>query len=477
MNSEAQDFAPEPQPLLREIPEGAAYPIKALGPLQDAAIAIADITQAPAAICAQAVLSVGSLACQALGDVETLGGRAPASTFHLTIAQSGERKSACDRLAVKGVRDYEEELAGQYREEEATYRNRLDVWQEQRKLILRGAKKDAQLARHELDKLGPEPEPPLYPTLTSGEPTIEGVIKNMRQLRPALGVFSDEGGAFIGGYAMSEDNRLKTVASMSSLWDGTPVSRWRAGDGISIHRGRRVSVHLMTQPVAAAGLLADPVANGQGFLARFLMTAPPSAIGTRTRVGHRHESDWAVDHFAERVGALLRRPLPLCVGTRNVLEPPLIGLSTEARRVLQFYAIEVEKAQLAGGELESVRPFASKAAEHAARLAAVLTLLEDPDSEAIDERTMANAIALAEFYLSEAKRLTDAAVISAETTQGEMLRQWLIESWPEGLISATDVAQYGPGSLRETAKARRAIDLLARDGDAATMAAAVLTLL
>ena len=62
-----------PQPLVREIPPGAAYPVESLGPLRDAVEAVHDMTQAPVAIAAQSALAVASLAVQAFAAVETLG--------------------------------------------------------------------------------------------------------------------------------------------------------------------------------------------------------------------------------------------------------------------------------------------------------------------------------------------------------------------------------------------------------------------
>lgn len=458
---DAHEFkAEEPTPLAREIPPGAPYPLDALGPLREVAEALHDMTQAPPAIGAQAALGVAALAAQALGDAETLHGRAPASLFLLTVAQSGERKSACDRLAMRAVDAFEAELAEDRRADLTAYRNRLEIWQARRADIVKGSKKSPVSAQADLDALGPEPEGPLFPSIVSGEPTIEGVIKNMGALRPALGVFSDEGGAFIGGHAMSEDNRLRTVAALSGLWDAKAVSRWRAGDGVFVFRGRRLSVHLMAQPVAAAGLLADPIANGQGFLARFLLTEPPSAIGTRLRVGHKTASEAALDRFTARIGDMLRRDLPLKEGTRNELEPPLVALSKDARDLLQTFALEVEKAQGNGRDLEAVRPFASKAAEHAARLATVLALYADPHAQTVTGEMMADAVALAIYYLGEAVRLADAAVISVETAEAQRLLRWLLESWAEPFISAGDVAQRGP--FKETERARKALSLLQR---------------
>ena len=83
-----------PQPLLRETRPGAAYPVEALGPLQAAVEAVRGATLAPVAIPAQSALAVASLAVMGHADVETLGGPRPTALYALTIAKSGERKTA-----------------------------------------------------------------------------------------------------------------------------------------------------------------------------------------------------------------------------------------------------------------------------------------------------------------------------------------------------------------------------------------------
>lgn len=454
----------DPIPLVRETAPAAPYPVAALGPLRAAAEAIHDITQAPVALAAQAVLGVASLAVQALGDVETMGGPAPCSLFLLTVAESGERKSGCDRLAMRPVLDWQTELADDHADACAAHRNALDVWTARRKAILGDAKNNPASARADLDALGPEPDVPLSPVVIATDPTIEGVVKSLPHLRPSLGMFNDEGGAFLGGYGMGAEHRIKTISGFSRFWDGSPANRTRAEGGAHTYPGRRLAVHLMAQPIVAATLLGDPTANGQGFLARFLIAEPPSAIGTRLRDGHSPASDQALSRHGARIGALLRRPLPLREGKRNELAPPVLTLDPGARAILRQYYLTTEKAQAPGQDLETVRGFASKSAEQAARIAAVLTLYADPDTPRIGAETMADATTLAAHYLGEALRLAGAAVVSTETADAERLRKWLLDSWADPCVSAADVAQCGPASLRVTAKAKAALGVLHAHG-------------
>lgn len=221
-----------PQPLVREIPKGEAYPVHALGPLRAAVEAVQAITQAPVAIAAQSALSVASLAVQAHADVETLAGYAPVSLFCLTIAQSGERKSGCDKLVMAGLRDIERGRASDYRETMMDWDASHKLWTAKRdRMVKEAAGSSVQKARDaeaDLANLGPAPAQPQSPKLTTAEPTLEGLVKLYLTGQPSLGLFSDEGGGFLGGYAMNSDNRLKTVAGLSGLWGGDALDRVRA---------------------------------------------------------------------------------------------------------------------------------------------------------------------------------------------------------------------------------------------------------
>lgn len=456
-----------PQPLVREIPPGEAYPMEALGPLRAVAQAVADITQAPFAIAAQSALSVASLAVQGFADVETLGGYAPCSLYCLTTAESGERKSSCDRLLMRGVRDYEKAQAETYKAAFAEYTTTREIWAGKRKRLLADAAgadaKKAAKAESELRVLGPEPEAPLYPALTAQEPTFEGLLKFYQIGRPSLGLFSDEAGGVIGGHAMNADNKLKTISGLSQFWNGDTVNRVRSGDGTSTFPGRRLTMHLMAQPVAARPLMADPQASGQGFLARFLIVEPHSTIGTRTRRGHDPASDRAVAAFADRLGTILETPLPTGSNSQE-LAPVQVPLSNGARELLwRFYEV-IEKEQAPGGNLEHVRSFASKAAEQAARIAGVLTLFADLGAPEVTLEAMGWGVTLAEFYLTEARRLAEAGAISEETEKAQRLLTWLQDSWPHDDVTPREIVQSGPNALRERAKLNAPLGTLVKAG-------------
>ncbi|MEO0032105.1 MAG: hypothetical protein RIS94_1863 [Pseudomonadota bacterium] len=449
----------QPQPLLRELPAGLPYPVAALGPLREAVEAVQRHRQAPVALPAQSALAVASLAVQGFANVETLGGGfAPLSLYCLTIAGSGERKSACDDDLMQAVAEYEREQDRAYRDARKAWAIDLEIWKKRHEAILAKVKKGT-VDRGELVAIGPEPEPPARPERLVSEPTYEGLTRLFAEGQPSLGLFSNEGGQFLGGVAMSQDNRQKTLAAFNDLWQGNPIKRTRQGDGTRTLYGRRLALHLMAQPIVAHAFLADPLAGDTGFLPRCLICEPPSTIGTRLfREGLRDIDP--IEAFADRLGALLNTGMAMDPETR-ALNPRRLYLSDEARARLEGYYNETEAAQAPGGAMETIRGHASKTAEQAARIAGVLTLWRDMGADTVGRDAMACGIDLARYYLSEALRLAGAALVSEAVAKAEALRVWMLSpSWGRPWLTVTDILQRGPNRLREAPEARKAIEML-----------------
>ncbi|WP_457089482.1 YfjI family protein [Microvirga sp. P5_D2] len=448
--------SPEPpMPLQRELPPAEPFPVDALGTLLgEATTAIQVKTQAPRAICAQSVLGAAVLAVQGHADVRLpMGQTRPVSCYFITIGASGERKSTADNEALRPIRRHEEALR--------RYLNGRDAWAKQRDQVLNNKKHypDVETKEAGLKLLGPAPVAPLNPMLICTEPTFEGIERLLPLGQPSLGVFSAEGGQFVGGHGMREETKLRTATSLSSMWDGQPIRRVRASDGAIVLPGRRLALHLMVQPDVATILLSDRLLADQGLLSRLLVTAPPTAAGTRfwreTAV-----SDPAIDAFDMRLFGILRAPLPLAQGTLNELNPPALEFSSQARSRWIRFSDEVESEVGPGGRLEPIRGLASKLAEHAARLAGILSLVRDVAGREISCESLEAGIELARHYAQEALRLEGASAIRPEIIRAKQLLTWLHEHWGEPLVSLPDVYQWGPSPLRDKKSALEAITIL-----------------
>ena len=459
---------PAPRPLMREIPPADEFPVNALGGiLGSAARAIHDRVQAPLAICGQSVLAAASLAVQGHADVVLPIGQGqakPTSNFFITIASSGERKTGTDSQACWPVQTHERSLREKYDLILPGYLNDRDAWEKAREVAKNAAKGERVAIKAALDKLGPPPTAPLLPMLTVEEPTYEGLYKLLTVGLPSIGIFSNEGGQFVGGHGMSDEAKLRTATGMSKLWDGEPLKRVRGGDGASVLPGRRVAMHLMVQPDVASTLVQDPVLADQGLLSRLLITAPDSAAGTRFARPEQPDTDSKIKRYGARLLDILEAPLPLALKKTNELQPGELALSESSQTLWWSFADYIEQEIRPGGPLEAIRGLANKLPEHAARLAAVIALVEDLRCPEVGATEMRAGIKLAEHYAAEALRLVDTSRISADLRLAQRLLSWLRNTWAEPNISLPDIYQRGLNAIGDQATARKLVKILEEHG-------------
>jgi hypothetical protein len=466
-SEEAATVRHAPEPLRRPVPPPEPYPVAELGPiLAPACESLRRVIQAPDAVCGASLLAAASLAVQGLANVENDGRSHPLSLWFLTVAESGERKSAVDSEAMQPAREYEKSLAVEYTGAAVLHDAALQEWN------ARGdrARKDAAKAgavglADALGAIGPAPPAPLRPIVIVADFTAEGLSKLLATGRPSVGAFTDEAALVFGGHGMTKETVTRTAGTLSKLWDSGTLDRIRASEGAVKLYGRRLALHLMAQPVIAERALSDDLLSGQGFLARCLLAWPESTAGRRPYRAENLRDDTALIHYRARLANLSRRQLPLADGERNELAPRGLRLAPDAftawRNVHDI--IEGEMAPGKRYATTAVRPWANKAPEQCLRIAGVLTLLENPEAQEIDAATIDRAAELAIWHLNEAARLAGTAELSAEVRDAEAVLEWC-HSEGRDKVYSTVALQRGPSRIRELARFWRAMDELVNAG-------------
>ena len=460
----------DPQPLQRSLPNPDAFPVDALGEdLGLVAKKISDVIQAPLAICGQSVIAAAALAVQGCTNVVNDGRSSPLSEVFITVGESGERKSAVDSCVLAPHYKYQNKLRLRYDEEFVKYKQQLEIYKKIKEEALRKNGKTRIDLLDALKDIGDEPKPPTQPLIISEEPTYEGLILNLSLGYPSQGLFSDEGGRFIGGHAMNPDNLLKTAAGLCGLWDGKPISRVRKGDGATIISGRRVSLHLMIQPNVAQILLSSGTLQQQGFLSRCLVAFPQTKAGTRL---YKEENIWSsaeMKRYEATIMDILESPLP--VGEKpNELDPKNIDLEPNAKKLWVKFHNDIEAQLSKDGHLYPIKGLACKAPEHSLRLAGILTIYDSVGISRISRISniskvsiglehMANGIDLTTHYLTEAMRLFNAEFINPDLLQAQTLLDWL-KNRGESHISLVDIYQSGPTDVRNANEARKIMYIL-----------------
>ncbi|WP_421907496.1 DUF3987 domain-containing protein [Mameliella sp.] len=428
----------EPVPLPHAEPPTTAFPLESLTPkLRSAAEAIVRKTQGPAAIAAQSVLSVASLVAGSRAKVDTLGSPATATVACVTIALSGERKSAADKIAKTGVD----------------------------RVIMRLRKEhEIAMARHksEIASAGrgeEKPSAPVCPSFLVTEPTIEGAFKTIASGCGFLGWFTDEAASFWGGHSMSKDQRAKTSGIVSKFWDGDYFVRPRAGqEGDGYLPPTATTINLMFQPTLIRDTYGDEFLFGQGILARMLPYWPVSNMGNRKYRRPTKEDEAAVSRFHDEVEAAL-------ITTLEDTTERLLALSEDALAICIEFHDNVEAELGRGGWATDISGFASKAPEHACRLAAIMTLFEDGAAETVSGEFMKAACEMVKYYLSQYKFLCIAATNETEIAQAQALLDWLRKNLQPGDGFATDrVLQFGPVAARRSKALDRQLAVLMQYG-------------
>jgi len=216
-----------PEPLRATLPPSTPYPVEELGEvLGGAAPALHEIIKAPLALCCQSVLAAAAFAAQSHFDVLLpWGERKPLSLFLLTVADSGERKSAVDALVLGAAKAQERLEMASYQIEQEHYEAELTKWKAASEAATKRtsrAKNQAgsDYAQNDALEAGQKPNAPIMPLRFVTDPTVEGLYKLLFAAQPSVALFSDEGGLLIGGNALNSENALKAMAQAVFMGDG-----------------------------------------------------------------------------------------------------------------------------------------------------------------------------------------------------------------------------------------------------------------
>ncbi len=437
----------EPVPLQRAVDPAKPYPVADLGETLGGAVrALCEAVQVPEAMAANAVLAVAATGAQYQVDIEIDGRRMPCSLFAVTVARSGDRKSATDRLAQAPLAEAALALRDTWTESMRRHAADHAAWTAARAELLRKHKGSPRpMLAQMLDAVGPEPDRPPRPVLVASDFTTQGVHAHLARDWPTLLLSTSEGGVLLGGYSMNKDNVLATIAAMSGWWDGClEGARLRGGDGFTEATGRRVSAHLMAQPEVIDKLLGSDIVDAQGLSARLLVAWPESRMGERLYRAQDVRQDPRFVVYHERMREILEEPLqwadPEDHGKGLALR--VLRLTPEARALWTAFHDEIETRLR--GDLEGISSWGAKAAEHAARIAGVLALVDA--TQAVSGPVMAGAIELTRYYLGEAARAKGLAVVDRVVTQQAQVLEFVQSKG--GRATASEIMSTGPAWVR-----------------------------
>lgn len=449
---------PEPMDLITKT-AALKYPLDALpNGIREAVEEVQQFVKAPVPLVASSSLAAISLATQAHVDVrraDKLSG--PTGLFMLIIGESGERKSTCDGFFTEAIKNYEDEQEELAKPLLSDHRAELGAWEAKRKGV---KEKIQQLAKTGSDA-GPQervltdlehnkPEAPRVPKMIYEDATPEALKWGLAKQWPSAGVMSSEAGLVLGSHGMGKDTVMRSLATFNKLWDGAATQTDRRTTECFTVRGARLTVALQIQESALGSFLdqSGALARGTGFMARFLMAWPETTQGTR--FFSEPPEHWpALDRFHHRMTEILRNRAP--IDENGALNPVMLDLSPEAKAMWIEFHDDIESEIGQGKSLCEVRDVASKIADNAARLAALLHVFENGlgpvSAEAFEA---ASRVVL--WHLNESRRFFGELALPEEMSNAVKLDEWLLEycrTHGINAVSTREAKQFAPNALRK----------------------------
>lgn len=421
-----------------------SFPIEEFPKLmRDTAYEVQNITKAPMALIGSAILGVVSLACQNKIDVQRPGGlRGPVSLFLTVKADSGERKSAVDKLISEGLRECETHFYQQYTQELMFYNDSREIFDAEKKALLSKMKqeikhgKDISNTKEKLNEL--QLNPPIIPVRRRrimNDTTPAALKDHLSGERRSVGIMSDEGGIIFGGSALSE------LPLINKLWDGTTISVDRKNKpGIQISEARTtISVQIQSAIFDGFEKVKGNIARHSGYFARCLICQPESTQGRR-QISNPVVSKEYLPIFNKRIKELILDDV-------DSNHRDLLSFTPEAEKMWIDYYNFNETEMRDSGDFSEFRDYASKISENAARIAALLHFFSG-DVGGISCRAMEAAEKISMWYTEQFQMLfSNNPVIEDENKMLEWIRNYCSEN-NVCRVKKNIILQYGPVRFR-----------------------------
>ena len=397
---------------LPEIELGEVFPVDALGKFAAAALDVHKIVKTPLSICAASVLGSLSVVVQGVHDVVLDGRVEPTSLYLLTVAPSGARKTACDTVIFREIRQFDRQQKRIYHDELREYKKRL--------LSRKGA--------------GPPPEPPADPKILFTDGTGEAIQRDAHKAKfGTRALVTDEGGRFFSGWSLTAERQPAGLSVFSSLWDGGEITVRRMGEGGSYTLyDRRVMLHIQVQALVVKRFLTDPMVACQGLLGRFLVAQIDKVPAREYQRDNPFETDGMARLYA--VHRLLLKDALECEDIDQGIVRKTLTLASKAIRYWSVVHDGFEKLREGAGD-DALASFYGKAPAHVLRIAGTLAAAHGEREIGTDR--VRDASRIVRWYAADMERAQDVASVSDADREVLAFRNWLRRRQGETLTART----------------------------------------
>lgn len=364
----------------------------------------------------------------------------PVTIYTMTVCEPGEMKTPTLKAMIGPLYEAEER-----QQENAA--PRIEVDQQQRR-IYEGRRKNAEeraakAKQADADQAMIDAESALTALLGLGEPLVmpeffaddatpEALAQKMHEQGGRLAVLSAEG-SFLGNAAGRYNDGKANPEIALKAWSHERHPIDRMGRRLVIKRPS-LTIGLAPQPGLLTGLgKSADVFDERGLFARFLLFLPGSRVGTRD-----YDSAPIPHDVAEAYGKRLMAVVDHVWADSQYGE---MTLDQKARESFRAFWNTFEARHRPGGDLTGIEAWSKKFPGQLLRLAALVTLFDNPQATTIHGQVMDDMIALAPYLISNARHVADLISAARQSSLGPA-RDLL--KWIERRIAETAESGDGP---------------------------------
>lgn len=474
---------PVPYPLL-------AFPIAIRSPVEE----IMRNIQGPVPMIALSAITAMSAVCQPLIKVKLPTGQISAGSINTaTVAESGERKTATDKITMGPLYTADAVRIKEFEEGVTDHLIRVQMWEAKltairRKITSEAMKSDnpksdtpkktatvagddaIELTDTERDEEADSVMDDLHAELSAHmriKPKRQKLRRTVRQEitpRAMMEALQGDGESIVlnseEGDMLLNSGALSSMGLLNKLWDGPDILAFdRAQFDSIVVRNPRVSVSFMVQSAVLEKYIEcrGKVMRGSGQWARYLIAWPESTQGFRV-MSYTDPTWTSLPGFHARMQELVAEYEQQLESGQ--VRPEVLEFDDDARVAYVNLQNGIEPMLRPMHYLHDIKDFASKATEMVGRLAAQFHKFSKQEGK-ISLDTFNRSWAIVEWHLHEFKRIFSPPTVPQEIRDAGVLEHYLHANyWCRNAGSAQKnlVLRYGP--IRPAARLDAALNVL-----------------
>jgi len=319
----------------------------------------------------------------------------PISIPIIILGKSGDGKSSVAKYFLKPLINYEKERIDQYHQDRSEITNYNSLIDDEIAKIRKTGKDSISEKSCKIQALeGQKKQLPVNPCFRSENITPEGIRDFMIATNGKLAIIDSEESGFISNLAGRYSNDSNLTPAIKG-WDGDGSLNFRSGKGQINFEKTNVNWSLFSQPAIFRKIKNLDIFIHQGFLARTLIVKPKSRVSKRNYITKNIAVNKDILSFYDNLVNILL----------SIEQDIIVEFSEEAKISYKCFEqfIEDNRARNKRFGNDVIGGWVEKLKNNLARLAALLTIIDNPNSRIITKNLMDNLIKFSMILINNAE--------------------------------------------------------------------------